>query len=459
MATNLPPEAQAEDRGPRMQDIREAMRRGKRSESKRAIEKTRQDTDELRDSIDMKIVGGRMNAEAIRWQIMLKQKKVPAQMAAEGIKVSNIAFQKLQVLRNNLKQWNDESGNEQPTDDHGAKYSKRSTKNTYRDYYREIDSILKYAQNQGVIMYHEESGRIANYIGLAEQSIRRLENAERGLRDIHADRRGKKLLEVIKEAKQFFGEVLRGDPYWRQVYKALKKPELNRAYKQYFGTLRMLAVIGATAMMTISGLLDLKNKRLSPYTLIWLGISSGSAGLLKGRAEKVVKEMQFIKDAPWKRLQLSGAADARFLEIIRTSVRNSKGTKVDKELRKAVKSFRDVPSESGRREVCRLLKERCKDEDVNVRSRIATHLNALNVEQLNYLIQRTTGIDDDGFGLLYEFVNRGINQHTVMQELRATDATNIINASTQNTAPASTPAPQRTPTPAVNPPPPSPQTP
>ena len=201
-----------------------------------------------------------------------------------------------------------------------------------------IKNMLSQA-SEGLVVI--EGGRVCNRVGHAAGYMRELDIMlkdpllrESATTNPQIKQQIRAVRAYITGVRRFFRGVLDGDPNWTAAMKQLK-PERPVSADMRNGrmALHMLALLGASGMALISGLIDLKNKTPSAYTLAWLGIAGYTAGAFRGRHATIVKQLGFLPDAKWESLGITGEDGVRIFELIRNT-KNKKRREARKQLLK-----------------------------------------------------------------------------------------------------------------------------
>ena len=273
---------------------------------------------------------------------------------------------------------------------------------------RKIEAMLDQAQREGLVTVY--NGRIANRVGYAAAWIEELKQMRSGP-DLTPGQK-----QAIMRVERFFQTVLDGDPAWTQAYKIVhqKRPESD-AVRRVKGALKMLGVLAAAGMAFISGILDMKNKQVSPYTLAWLGLTGWSVGFFKGQGETVRNQLAFVPTKDWEtlcqKLALKGQNGVDFIAFIQRAHQSKKGKKALELLKKARPQARLNPQEY----IPLLVGENPQGPDAQMEATLKT----LSPAQLYTLCLHVTSVTDrTANALLRDFIQNNVNSQTTAGDLR-----------------------------------------
>jgi len=285
---------------------------------------------------------------------------------------------------------------------------------------RRIEGMLDQAQREGLVTVY--NGRLANRVGYVAAWIDELDTMLAGPKDpTTLKRSGGEILtpqqkQAILRIRQFFQQVLDGDPAWAQAYKIVhqKRPESD-AVRRGKGALKMLGVLAAAGMALLSGLLDIKNKNISAYTLAWLGLTGWSVGFFKGQGETVRNQLSFIPTKDWENLcqkiALKGQEGVDFIDFVQKRHKTKNGKKALELLKKARQQGKVNPKEY----IPILVGENPQGPDALMEAK----LKSLSPEQLYTLCLHLTAVTDrTANALMRDFVLHNVSSQTVSPELK-----------------------------------------
>ncbi|MDD4628900.1 MAG: hypothetical protein PHE68_05965 [Candidatus Peribacteraceae bacterium] len=241
----------------------------------------------------------------IAWDKVIKKGDTPAFLAERTVQAS---FK----LNDYMRQLQDEN----PETEIGKErlsFKRDDVRKKTRDHdvniLREIDGMFLNCQQDGLVTV--EGNKLCNRVGYAAQRIERLD-AMLKQGDITADQK-----KYIGRVRGFFQAVMDGDRNWTKVREGLhQKREWSPAMKEARGAARMLAFLAASALALVATLMDMKNKKLSPYTIAWIGIAAGIAGAFEGTGKATERQMKFFTSSDWESLNLNGKESGRAIEMI-----------------------------------------------------------------------------------------------------------------------------------------------
>jgi len=273
---------------------------------------------------------------------------------------------------------------------------------------RKIEAMLTQAQREGLVTVF--NGRISNRVGYAAVWIEELKKMRGGPDLTERQKR------VIAEVEHFFQMVLDGDPQCARAYRVInaKRPE-SAATRRGKDALKMLGVLAAAGMALLSGFLDAKNKRISPYTLAWLGLTGWSVGLFTGQSETVRNQLKFVPTKEWEtlsnKLSLKGQQGVDFITFIQSAHKTKNGKKAMELLKKG----RQQQKVDTQEYIPLLVGENPQGEDAALEAK----LKSLSPEQLYMLCAQVTSVKDrTANALLRDFMLQNVNSQTVAPDLK-----------------------------------------
>ncbi|MFH1444633.1 MAG: hypothetical protein ABIG34_04595 [Candidatus Peregrinibacteria bacterium] len=273
---------------------------------------------------------------------------------------------------------------------------------------RKIENMLNQAQRDGLVTVW--NGRVANRVGYAAAWIKELKTMRSGPDLTERQKRD------IAQVERFFQMVLDGDPAWTKAYNTVhtKRPE-SAAIRRGKGALKMLGVLAAAGMVLLSGFLDAKNKKLSPYTLAWLGLTGWAVGFFKGQSETVRNQLKFVPTKEWenlcKKISLKGQNGVDFITFIQRAHKTKNGKKALALLKKGREQGKVNPQEY----IPLLVGEKPQGEDAALEAK----LKSLSPEQLYLLCKHLTSVTDrTANALLRDFMLQNVNSQTVAPDLK-----------------------------------------
>lgn len=273
---------------------------------------------------------------------------------------------------------------------------------------RRIEAMLDQAQREGLVTLC--NGRVANRVGYAAPWIEELKKMRSGP-DL-----SEKQKQAIMKVERFFQMVLEGDPAWAQVQKVMsqKRPE-SLAVQRGKGALKMLGVLAMAGMALLSGLLDMKNKRISPYTLAWLGLTGWSVGFFKGQSETVRGQLAFVPTKEWEnlvqKLAIKGKDGVEFINDIQKKHKGKNGPKLRELLKKGREQKRVDPTEY----LKLLVGENLQGPDAQMEAKLKT----LSPTELYALCVHLTSVTDrSANALIRDFTEHNVNSQTTAPDLK-----------------------------------------
>ncbi|MDO8468300.1 MAG: hypothetical protein Q7S29_00895 [Candidatus Peribacter sp.] len=273
---------------------------------------------------------------------------------------------------------------------------------------RRIEAILDQAQREGLVTVW--NGRVSNRVGYAAPWIEELKEMRSG-----PDLTEKQKQAVLK-VERFFQMVLDGDPVWAQTQRIMnqKRPE-SLAVQRGKGALKMLGVLAIAGMALISGLLDMKNKKISPYTLAWLGLTGWSVGFFKGQAATVRGQLAFVPTKEWEnlcqKLALRGKDGVEFINFIQKKHQGKNRAKLQELLKKGREQKKVDPKE--------YLKLLVGDKPQGPDALMEAKLKALSPQELYSLCLNLTSVTDrEANALIRDFTEHNVNSQTTAPDLK-----------------------------------------
>lgn len=289
---------------------------------------------------------------------------------------------------------------------------------------RKIEAMIDQAQREGLVTVY--NGRVCNRVGYAAAWIDQLKKIRSGP-DLTAKQK-----QAVLRVEQFFQMALDGDPAWAKAHAIVnqKRPESD-AVRRGKGALKMLGVLAAAGMTLLSGFLDMKNKRLSPYTLAWLGLTGWSVGFFKGQSETVRRQLDFVPTKDWenlcRHLAIKGQDGVDFITFIQRAHKTKNGKKALELLKKSRTKGAVNPQEY----IPLLVGENPQGPD----AAIAAKLKTLSPAQLYLLCRHLTAVTDrTANALLRDFTLHNVNSQTVSPDL-----TQLQQKTPSSSAPSGTP--------------------
>ncbi|MDD4287348.1 MAG: hypothetical protein PHN33_03285 [Candidatus Peribacteraceae bacterium] len=294
---------------------------------------------------------------------------------------------------------------------------------------RRIEEMFDQAQREGLVTVY--NGRVSNRVGYVAAWIDELDTMLEGPKDpTTGKRKGGDILtpqqkQAITRIKQFFQEVLNGDPVLAQAQKRMeskKRPESD-AVRRGKGALKMLGVLAMAGMALISGLIDLKNimdpknpnKLPTLYTVAWLGLTGWAAGFFKGQAETVRSQLAFVPTKEWEnlcqKLAVKGQEGVNFIDFIQKAHKGKNGKKALDLLKKG----RDQRKMNPKELIPLLVGENPQGPDAQMEAK----LKSLSPQELYALCLHLTSVTDrEANALIRDFTRHDVNSQTVSPDLR-----------------------------------------
>ncbi|MEI8230304.1 MAG: hypothetical protein WCG83_04135 [Candidatus Peregrinibacteria bacterium] len=384
---------------------------------------------ELQQPGGTEIAGGHLNEAAQEWKELKADGKVPEKMNEKAIDICNKSFNYLKALQNDVK--------EKLIPSRASNAEAKEFRTDLRD---NLNAILVKAMENGVIVYHEPSGKIRNSVGKAAAQLREVDELEQQILQSYGKvtREGKLppelqiQLSLIDRTKDFFQMVIDGDPENKERHAALHpKEDMDPAYARYWNSLRMLALLASMGMLTASAIIDIKNKKLSVYTLVWLGIVSGTAGVFKGEEKVAMDQLKgFLPKNEWQKYEMNGKADADLLLSIRTEhEKDGEVAEKYKELKKEIGQTTLGKSRSPelkarlsvlQQQYYNLLRDKKGEPTANLlKEKVARASDDADhqPDSLIYLVDRATTTNDIAFGILLDLTKKGIGPESAGKDL------------------------------------------
>lgn len=305
-------------------------------------------------------------------------------------------------------------------------------------YLNRVDSMLKQAQSEGLVMVY--GGRLANRVAYADTWIRELDDILEGKMDpVTRQRKNAPFLtpqqrQYIQKVRALFQAVLDGDPACAKIQRSItEKPPQSEAMRKAGNAMKLLGLMAAAGMALLSGLLDIKNGRLSAYTLAWLGLTGWSLGYFKGRDAVVTQQLQFVRTPQWEKLckdlGLKGKAGEELLSALHTAHRSGKKSQ-------AIAKLLKENQQRGTLDRDAYIKILCGENPQGNDAELADKLKNINPQQLFFLARSLYGVTDPtALALLSGFVENGTNSESATAELTEARRANPPSAS----APSGTP--------------------
>jgi hypothetical protein len=278
---------------------------------------------------------------------------------------------------------------------------------------RQIDEMFVNCQQDGLVTVH--GNRLCNRVGYAAGRVRQLdEMLQRG--DITEDQK-----KYILRVQDFFRTVMEGDPAWKQYYEKTHKPkDWSPAMENAAGAARFLAMLAAAALAVVATLLDLKNKKLSVYTMAWIGIAAGLGGAFVGKDKIAAGQLKFFTKSDWESLGLGGKNDRRAIEMVYSAFRR-KG-KTDRAFTEQYRRQREgTPSPNakpiGTQEYINWLAGENPTDATDIAAK--KKLESIAKEgKLDFFVQKVLSVNDPSArNVFLDLVENNTNSKTVSQEL------------------------------------------
>lgn len=287
-------------------------------------------------------------------------------------------------------------------------FSARSQEHA-KDVLGKISDIFNEAQRKGLVTVW--GGRVCNRFGYAEEWIEKL-TAMRSGADLTPRQKA-----MIQEVERFFQQVIASDPVPAQARRTMrqKRPE-SAAVREGKAALKMLGILAMAGMALISGLLDLKNKQISPYTLAWLGLTGWSAGFLRGQSAIVRDQLAFVPSQEWehlcRQLSIRGQDGVDFIDFIQKKHKGKDGAK----LRALLKKGQQQKKVDTKEYIKLLVGETPQGPEALMEAKLKT----LSPEQLYALCLHLTSVTNArANALIRDFVQNGVNSRSVEPEMAA----------------------------------------
>jgi|GEM_PF-3046116 len=320
-----------------------------------------------------------------------------------------------------------------------------TAKKYYRtNYLQQIDAMLDQSQREGLVAIW--GGRLCNRIGYVGAWINQLTDMLEGPVDPISKKRQGSLLtqgqrDYVQKVLAFFEQVKNGDRQWAQEYDRIQAaipPESNTVRKGK-GAMRMLGLLAIGGFALTSTLLDLKDGRLSPYTMAWLGLTGYTSGLFTGHDRTVRNQLKFITTKEWEQLRNSlNIQGEQGTEFIRSFLRAHRGsTARGRKAREILKSGRQSGQVPKDEYIRAIVGENPQGQDAYMEKL----LKNLTPSQLYLLGSSLSGVTDStAKALLKDFVRYNIDSQSVTQDLKENKKGQISVPGTSESASAGTPS-------------------
>lgn len=266
---------------------------------------------------------------------------------------------------------------------------------------------------KGIVMI--TGGRVCNRVGYAAGWMRELDKMLHSplLRSSATENPALKehigrVRGYITEVHRFFKGVLDGDPAWTQAMQLLK-PERKKSadIEQGKMAMKMLCILVALGMTLISGLIDIKNGKLSFYTIAWLGIAGYLGGAFKGRHAAIADQLKFMTNAKWEALGINGDTGARLTNRIKSNSKSSG-------MLKQIKAGKATPEQY----IQMLVGDDPQGEDA-LTAQKPREVAAKGTNTFIYMMEKILAVTDPTAKVLFkDFQKSGINSRTVAADAR-----------------------------------------
>ncbi len=277
-----------------------------------------------------------------------------------------------------------------------------------KDVLGKIGVIFDEAQRKGLVTVF--GGRVCNRVAYATEWINRL-TAMRSGADLTPRQKA-----MIQEVERFFQQILTSDPVHAQAQRTMsqKRPE-SAAVREGKNALKMLGVLAMAGMALLSGLLDIKNKKISPYTLAWLGLTGWGAGFFKGQSAIVRDQLAFVPSQEWenlcRQLAIKGQDGVDFIDFIQKKHRGKNGAK----LLVLLKKGRQQKKVDTKEYIKLLVGETPQGPEALMEAKLKT----LSPEQLYMLCSHLTSVTNKSANaLIRDFIKNGVNSQTTAPEMQ-----------------------------------------
>lgn len=278
---------------------------------------------------------------------------------------------------------------------------------------KQIDEMFVNCQQDGLVTVY--GNRLCNRVGYAAGRVRQLdEMLQRG--DITDDQK-----KYIRRVRAFFQTAMDGDPAWTDVQQRLHgKKESSPAMENAAGAARFLALLAAATLAIVASLLDLKNKKLSLYTMAWIGIAAGLGGAFVGKDKIAAGQLNFFTKSDWESLNLSGKDGRRAIEMVNRAYKR-KG-KTDRTFTEQYRRQREgTPSPNakpiGTQEYINWLAGEHPTDATDIAAKKKIESIAKQ-GKLDFFVQKVLSVNDPSArNVFLDLVENNINSKTVSQEL------------------------------------------
>lgn len=210
---------------------------------------------------------------------------------------------------------------------------------SYRAHLVRIDRIIDDAQKAGLVMPLTQN-KLAKPMNRVDEAYGWIQELQKMQSEIVGNTPGTvNMRQYIQKVQNVFQGVLNGDRNFTAYFKHLTRVErkLSPAEEQAKDALRMVALLAAAGMALISGILDIKNGQLKPYTAAMVGIAALAAGIFEGRSTSAARILGFVQDSTWERLQarlgISGNRGNDIVKMILKSHTKKEATTLLQQLR------------------------------------------------------------------------------------------------------------------------------
>ncbi|MDD5751460.1 MAG: hypothetical protein PHS73_02985 [Candidatus Peribacteraceae bacterium] len=283
-----------------------------------------------------------------------------------------------------------------------------TTRREYRTAFGDpLKKMLEHASTEAVIIY---GGRVCNRVGLAAGRMRELDHMlkdpllrESAIANPQIRQHIRAVRASIINVRRFFKGLQDGDPAWRDTMQLIR-PErrTSAAMEQGKMALKMLALLAASGMALLSGLIDIKNKKISPYTLAWLGIAGYTAGAFRGRHAAIVQQLDFLPKAEWEALGITGEDGVLLFDRIRRKTKQAREAR-QKLLKKEITPQQYIEA---------LLGKNPQGNDARIAKKLM-EIAAKGPETFIYMVKCISGVTDRAAQTLWKDMARnGTNSKT-----------------------------------------------
>ena len=284
-----------------------------------------------------------------------------------------------------------------------------TTRTEYRNAFgNPIKSMLSGASEDIVMI---SGGRVCNRVGHAAGYMRELDIMLKDplLKESITDnpqikQQIRRTREYVISVRRFFKGVLDGDPVWRDTMKTLRpERKVSGAMRNGKMAMHMLALLGASGMALICGLIDIKNKKLSPYTLAWLGLAGYTSGAFRGRHATITEQLRFLPDAKWEALGITGEEGRRLIDRV------NRNTKKSRDARRKLLKGESTPQQY----IEMIMGKDPQGDDLATAKHLRT-IAAKGPEAFTYMVRSITGVTDRSAKILFkDMIGSGTNSGTV----------------------------------------------